>query len=41
MEHTREYAIMAALPYGLQNEVMYAIDILRMTPDEAMMEWDV
>lgn len=41
ISHDREYAIKAALPYGLQDEIIYCIDILGMTPDEAMQEWDL
>lgn len=40
-KHDRKYAINAAKKYGLEKEVTYAIDVLHMTPDEAMMEWDV
>lgn len=40
-KHDRKYAINAAKKYGLEKEVTHAIDVLHMTPDEAMMEWDV
>lgn len=40
-EHSREFAIKMATKYGLQNEVIYCMDELGMTPNEAMMEWDI
>lgn len=39
--HTREYAIKCASKYNLEAEITYCIDVLGMSPDEAMMEWDV
>lgn len=39
--HDREYAIKEATEYGLQNEVIYCMDVLGMSPDVALMEWDI
>ncbi len=41
LNHTREYAIKCASKYNLEAEITYCIDVLGMSPDEAMMEWDV
>jgi hypothetical protein len=38
---TREQAIAAALKYGLQAEVIYYIDVLNMSPEDALYEWDI
>lgn len=34
-------AISIASVYGLQNEVIYCMDKLGMSPDEALLEWDL
>ncbi len=38
---TRNEAIKLASEYGLENEVIYAIDVLGMDPDDALLEWDI
>ncbi len=38
---TREEAIALASKYGLEAEVIYCMDVLNMTPEEACDEWDV
>lgn len=38
---TREQAIAAALEYGLQAEIIYCIDVLNMSPEDALYEWDI
>jgi len=38
---TREQAILVAQKYGLQAEVIYCIDVLNMSPEDALYEWDI
>lgn len=38
---TREEAIALASKYGLESEVIYCIDVLGLTPEEALDEWDI
>ena len=38
---SREYAIKEATQFGLQNEVIYCMDLLGMSPDEALLEWSI
>lgn len=38
---TREEAIAKATAYQLQAEVIYCMDVLGYTPEEALDEWDI
>lgn len=38
---TREEAIKLAKKYCLEDEVIYCIDELGMSPEEALYEWDI
>lgn len=38
---TREEAIALASKYGLEEEIEYCIDVLGLTPEEALDEWDI
>jgi len=38
---TREEAIALASKYNLQGEVIYCMDELNMSPEEALDEWDI
>lgn len=38
---TREEAIILASKYNLQGEVIYCIEELGYTPEEALDEWDI
>ena len=38
---TREEAIKIAQEYYLEAEIIYCIDILEYTPEEALREWDL
>jgi len=38
---SREEALAMARDYGLEDEVMEAIDRFALTPDEALQEWDL
>ena len=38
---TREEAIAKAAAYQLQGEVIYCMDELGMSPEEALDEWDI
>lgn len=38
---SREEAITLASKYGLQDEIIYCIDVLGLTPEEALDEWDI
>lgn len=38
---TREEAIALAAKYNLQAEVIYCMDELGYTPEEALSEWDI
>ena len=38
---SKEEAIVIAREYSLQEEIEYCIDVLGMTPEEALYEWDL
>lgn len=38
---SREEAISLAAKYGLQDEIIYCIDVLGLSPEEALDEWDI
>lgn len=38
---SRLLAIKIASAYKLQNEVIFCMDVLGMSPDEALLEWDL
>lgn len=38
---SRLLAIKIATAYKLQNEVIFCMDVLGMSPDEALLEWDL
>lgn len=38
---SREEAISLATKYGLQDEIIYCIDVLGYSPEEALDEWDI
>ena len=41
MQHSRNYVLAKAKKYGLYHEIKHAMDIYGMTPDEAMLEYDI
>ena len=38
---SKEEAIVIATEYSLQGEIEYCIDVLGMSPEEALYEWDL